>query len=135
MKRAAATGLRDGKLSPTTRAFLARVIAARTGLTPADAEQRVDQALSEAKTRPTRHAKPPLISPCGSQPRCSQARCSRCWARWKAVSCAIHAGGSPAGAAPSHAALTVQEATMPVILWLLGMPLTLIILLMVLHVV
>jgi hypothetical protein len=49
MKRAAAMGLRDGNLSPTTRAFLARATAARTGLTQADAEQRVDQALAQAK--------------------------------------------------------------------------------------
>jgi hypothetical protein len=49
MKRAAATGLRDGNLSQANRAFLARVTAARTGLTQADAEKRVDQALTEAK--------------------------------------------------------------------------------------
>ena len=49
MKRAAATGLRDGNLSPASRAFLVRVTAARTGLSQADAEQRVDQAVNEAK--------------------------------------------------------------------------------------
>ncbi|AMN43132.1 hypothetical protein RHPLAN_47060 [Rhodoplanes sp. Z2-YC6860] len=49
MKRAAATGLREGKLSPATRTYMARVIAARTGLNQADAEQRADQALNEVK--------------------------------------------------------------------------------------
>jgi hypothetical protein len=50
MKRAAATGLRDGQLSPANRAFLARVTAERTGLSQGDAEKRVDQALNDAKT-------------------------------------------------------------------------------------
>jgi hypothetical protein len=49
VKRAAATGLRGGNLAPENRAFLARIVAARTGLAPTEAEQRVDASMAQAK--------------------------------------------------------------------------------------
>ena len=48
-KRAASNGLRGGTLAPTDRAYLARIVAARTGLSQGDAEQRVDASIAQAK--------------------------------------------------------------------------------------
>ena len=41
---------RDGVVADADRAYLAKVVAARTGLSQADAEQRVNQVITEAKT-------------------------------------------------------------------------------------
>lgn len=49
VKRAAITGLREGGLAPADRAYLARIVAARTGLDQAAAEQRVDSTIVQAK--------------------------------------------------------------------------------------
>ena len=49
VKRTAATGLRGGGLSPADRTYLARTVAARTGLDQASAEQRVDAVVTQAK--------------------------------------------------------------------------------------
>ncbi len=49
VKRTAATGLRGGGLSPADRTYLARIVAARTGLDQASAEQRVDAVVTQAK--------------------------------------------------------------------------------------
>ena len=45
-----ANGMRQQNLAPADRTYLAGVIAARTGVSQAEAEQRVDQAMVQAKT-------------------------------------------------------------------------------------
>jgi hypothetical protein len=42
-------GLRNGEVSPSDRAYLAQLVAARTGLSQADAEKRVNEVLAQAK--------------------------------------------------------------------------------------
>ena len=49
MKRAAANGLRSGTLAGPDRTYLARIVSARTGLPQAEAEQRVDASIAQAK--------------------------------------------------------------------------------------
>jgi hypothetical protein len=51
--RILATGLRNGDVSPADRHYLAQVVAARTGLSPADAEKRVNEVIANAKTAAT----------------------------------------------------------------------------------
>lgn len=43
------TGLRDGDVAATDRAYLSQMVATRTGLAPADASKRVDETISRAK--------------------------------------------------------------------------------------
>ncbi|SNB63315.1 hypothetical protein SAMN07250955_103306 [Arboricoccus pini] len=43
------TSLMNGQMSPDDRTYVARIIAAQTGLSQADAEQRVDQVVGQAK--------------------------------------------------------------------------------------
>jgi hypothetical protein len=43
-------GARDGDLPAPDKAYLAQLVAARTGLSPADAEKRVDEVLAKEKT-------------------------------------------------------------------------------------
>ena len=45
-----ANGMRQQNLAPADRTYLAGVIAARSGVSQAEAEQRVDQAMAQAKT-------------------------------------------------------------------------------------
>jgi hypothetical protein len=47
--RILARGLRDGDIAQPDRAYLAQVVANRTGLSPADAQKRVDDLIGEAK--------------------------------------------------------------------------------------
>jgi hypothetical protein len=47
--RILANGLRNGEVSSSDRTYLAQLIAARTGLSQADAEKRVDAVLAQAK--------------------------------------------------------------------------------------
>jgi hypothetical protein len=42
-------GLRNGEVSPSDRAYLTQLVAARTGLSQADAEKRVNEVLAQAK--------------------------------------------------------------------------------------
>jgi hypothetical protein len=42
-------GMRNGDLSAPDKAYLAQLVAARTGLSPADAEKRVDEVLAQEK--------------------------------------------------------------------------------------
>jgi hypothetical protein len=44
-----ANGLREGSLPPADRAYLAHVVAARTGVSQSDAEKRVDDAFAQAQ--------------------------------------------------------------------------------------
>ncbi|HXD52642.1 MAG TPA: hypothetical protein VN689_12165, partial [Burkholderiales bacterium] len=44
-----ANGMRQQNLAPADRTYLAGVIAARSGVSQAEAEQRVDQAMAQAK--------------------------------------------------------------------------------------
>jgi hypothetical protein len=44
-----AKGLRDGNLSPTDKAYLAQVVAARTGVNESEAEKRVDDDFAQAQ--------------------------------------------------------------------------------------
>jgi hypothetical protein len=44
-----AKAIRDGSLSQPDRAYLAKLVAARTGLAPADAEKRVDEVATNAR--------------------------------------------------------------------------------------
>jgi Na+(H+)/acetate symporter ActP len=41
---------KDGAVSPADRTYLVKLVSARTGLSQADAEQRVDQVTTQAKT-------------------------------------------------------------------------------------
>jgi hypothetical protein len=51
MRRIFTVGLRDGAdLSASDRVYVAQVVAARTGLSPADAEKRVTDVIAQAKT-------------------------------------------------------------------------------------
>jgi hypothetical protein len=47
--RILANGLRNGEVSSSDRTYLAQLVAARTGLSEADAEKRVDEVLAQAK--------------------------------------------------------------------------------------
>jgi hypothetical protein len=47
--RILAKALRDGSFSPQDRSYLAKLVAARTGLTQADAEKRVDEVAASAR--------------------------------------------------------------------------------------
>jgi hypothetical protein len=49
-----ASGLGQGELSPNDRSYLAQVVAARTGLSPPDAEKRVSDAVAQAKAAETK---------------------------------------------------------------------------------
>jgi membrane protein involved in colicin uptake len=42
-------GFRDGELNPADRAYVVQVVAARTGMSQADAEKRVNDVLAQAK--------------------------------------------------------------------------------------
>jgi hypothetical protein len=44
-----AKAIRDGSLNPADRAYLAKLVASRTGLAPADAEKRVDQVSTDMR--------------------------------------------------------------------------------------
>jgi hypothetical protein len=44
------TGLRDGDVPVSDRTYVAQVVAAQTGLSPADAEKRVSDVINQAKT-------------------------------------------------------------------------------------
>lgn len=44
------TGLRDGDIAAADRAYISQMVAARTGLAPADADKRVAETISRAKT-------------------------------------------------------------------------------------
>ena len=58
------TGVADGSLSGDDHAYLVRVVAARAGLSQADAEKRVDALTEQMKSRPpTKRAKPVFFSP------------------------------------------------------------------------
>jgi len=46
IERVLTTGLRDGKLSDEDRAYLARLVQDRVGLTPEEANRRVDETLA-----------------------------------------------------------------------------------------
>ena len=65
---------KGGDVSADDRAYAARVIAARTGISQAEAEQRVNQTIAQRRTRLTGPAGPPLSSPSGSPFRCLPAR-------------------------------------------------------------
>ena len=43
------TSLHNGSMSPADRTYVAKVVAARTGISQADAEKRVDQTIADAK--------------------------------------------------------------------------------------
>src|SRR4029078_162852 len=45
-----ANGLRSGDLSPSDRLYVSQVVAARTGLSPEDADKRVNDAYTRAKS-------------------------------------------------------------------------------------
>jgi len=47
--RILAVSLKNGEVSPADRAYLAQVVGARTGLSQADAEKRVDDVVTQAK--------------------------------------------------------------------------------------
>jgi hypothetical protein len=47
--RVLATALREGSLNPADRTYVAKLVAARTGLSQADAEKRVDEVVNAAK--------------------------------------------------------------------------------------
>ena len=42
-------GIRNGHVSPSHKAYLAQLVAARTGLSQADAAKRVDDVIAQAK--------------------------------------------------------------------------------------
>jgi hypothetical protein len=48
--RILAMGIRNGDVSPPDKAYLVQLVAARTGLSQADAAKRVDDAIAQAKT-------------------------------------------------------------------------------------
>ncbi|MET0221740.1 MAG: hypothetical protein ABW213_13880 [Tardiphaga sp.] len=50
LSRIMTTSLRNGEMKPEDRAYLNRVIAARTGVSEADADKRVNDAITAAKT-------------------------------------------------------------------------------------
>lgn len=50
VSRIVTTSLRNGEMKPDDRAYLNRVIAARTGVSEADADKRVNDAITAAKT-------------------------------------------------------------------------------------
>lgn len=50
LSRIMTTSLRNGEIKPADRTYLNRVIAARTGISEADADKRVNDAITEAKT-------------------------------------------------------------------------------------
>jgi hypothetical protein len=47
--RIMAFGMKDGSLSPDNKAYVARLVANRTGMSQADAEKRVDQVIADTK--------------------------------------------------------------------------------------
>ena len=49
LARVFTTGFRDGELNPDDRAYVAQVVASRTGMSQADAEQRVSDVVEQAK--------------------------------------------------------------------------------------
>lgn len=55
--RILATGLGKGTVTPADRAYLSRQVAARTGLTPAEADARVNAALADVETTKREAAK------------------------------------------------------------------------------
>jgi hypothetical protein len=54
--RIVATGVAKGTLAPADKTYLAQVVAARTGLSQADAEKRVTEVITQAKTAATHAA-------------------------------------------------------------------------------
>ncbi len=92
------TDLPAGKINADDRSYLAQLIAKRTGLAPADAEQRVDLRRPPTTPRPERwppprrRAGPPPIPPCGCSSRCCWALSSpACLPRWAAATAITHA--------------------------------------------
>ena len=79
-------------LSAQDRAYVVRMIAARTGMSPADAEKRVTEVTTEAKDAADRARKVPPSCPCGSPLRCCSAHSPPASPPWKAGNCATAPG-------------------------------------------
>ncbi len=52
--RILANGIRNGDVPPADRAYLAQLVAAKTGISQADAEKRVDNTIASAKDAETK---------------------------------------------------------------------------------
>ena len=126
----APTTLKGGDVSAEDRTYAARVIAARTGIPQAEAEQRINQTIAQAKDA-------------ADKARRAAAKFS-IWiaisllAGSFAASLAAAEGGKLRNSAlvrrgrVNHNRCHHQELVMPILLWLLGVPVSLIIVLMLL---
>ena len=83
---------KGGDVSPDDRAYAARVIAARTGLPQAEAEQRVNQTISQAKEATDRPAGRPPSFRSGLPFLCSPGRSPEALPPPKAANCAMRVG-------------------------------------------
>jgi len=72
-------GLADGDVAGPDRSYVAQVIAARTGLSQADADKRVSNVIDQAKTDLDNARRPRPSCLCGSPRRCLSAPLLPVW--------------------------------------------------------
>jgi hypothetical protein len=79
-------------LSGDDRTYVARVVAARTGLSQADAERRVDQVVEDAKAAADKARKAAANSHCGRRLRCCSVPSRQASPRLRAGCCGTAPG-------------------------------------------